>query len=341
MISWAEKGILPDSLIRLGIRRFQQRRLAWAKQKTPEEVEKHHQKWVETLKKSPIALVPEKANEQHYEVPASFFELILGKNLKYSSGYWPNGVHSLDGSEKAMLDLYCQRAQLRDGQDILDLGCGWGSLTLHLSKKYPGASITAVSNSQDQHQYIKKKCKENGLDNVQMITADMNAFSIERKFDRVVSIEMFEHMRNYKALLCRIAAWLREEGKLFIHIFSHSNLVYPFEDTGSADWMGRMFFSGGLMPSHQLLLYFQDDLSINKTWRLGGEHYQHTSAAWLTKLELNKKYVLELFKNSYGNEESYIWLQRWRIFFMACEELFGFNEGTEWGVSHYLFQKNT
>ena len=169
----------------------------------------------------------------------------------------------------------------------------------------------------------------------------MNAFSIERKFDRVVSIEMFEHMRNYKALLCRIETWLRKEGKLFIHIFSHSNLVYPFEDKGTADWMGRMFFSGGLMPSHQLLLYFQDNLSIKKTWRLGGEHYQRTSAAWLKKLELNKKDVLELFKNTYGNERSYIWLQRWRIFFMACEELFGFNQGAEWGVSHYLFQKNT
>lgn len=339
LIKMAEYGYLPDSLIRLGIRKLCKVRVGWAKSVGPDGVENHHQKWVDTLKQSPVALVPEKANEQHYEVPPKFFEYVLGSQLKYSSGYWPDGVTSLDQSEEKMLQLTCQRADLIDGQDILELGCGWGSLTCFMAKLFPNSHITAVSNSKDQKKFILERCLSSGITNVEIITADMNDFNINKVFDRVVSVEMFEHMRNYKILLGRINSFLKDEGKLFIHIFSHRDLVYPFEDKGEGDWMAREFFSGGIMPSHHLLLYFQEDLKIDSTWKLSGEHYQKTSLGWLKKIDLNKNKVLKIFKEVYGVENASRWLQRWRIFFMSCEVLFGFEKGTQWGVSHYLFIK--
>jgi|TARA_B110000438_G_scaffold12159_1_gene11896 cyclopropane-fatty-acyl-phospholipid synthase len=339
LIKMAEDGYLPDSLIRLGIKRLCKVRIDWAESVGPDAVEEHHQKWVDTLKQSPIALVPEKANEQHYEVPPKFFEYVLGSQLKYSSGFWPDGVTSLDQSEEKMLQLTCQRAELIDGQDILELGCGWGSLTCFMATLFPNSNITAVSNSKDQKKFILERCASSGITNVEIITADMNDFNINKVFDRVVSVEMFEHMRNYKTLLGRINSFLKDEGKLFIHIFSHRDLVYPFEDKGEGDWMAREFFSGGIMPSHHLLLYFQEDLKIESTWKLSGEHYQKTSLEWLKKIDQNKKKVLEIFKEVYGDENAWRWFQRWRIFFMSCEELFGFQNGTQWGVSHYRFIK--
>ena len=339
LIDLAESGIMPDFLIRSGIRRMQKERILWSQSKSISEVEEHHQDWIEKMKKSSIAYVPEKANEQHYEVPPLFFENVLGKHLKYSSGYWPDRVSTLDESEYEMLKISSERAELVDGQSILELGCGWGSLTLFMAEKYSKSSITAVSNSRDQRKFIEQKCKDRGLDNVHVITADMNDFSIDGSFDRVVSIEMFEHMRNYELLLNRISGWLKPGGKLFIHIFTHRTLVYPFTEEGEGDWMGRNFFSGGIMPSHQLLLYFQNDLKIESTWRFSGTHYERTSLAWLNKMDSQKNEIIEIFYKAYGKDQTPVWFQRWRIFFMACEVLFGFDYGREWGVSHYRFVK--
>jgi len=339
LIKFAEKGFFPDALIRFGIRRLCSQRLAEAKNSSKDEMEKEHEAWIEVLKESPIALVPEKANEQHYEVPPRFFELVLGKKLKYSSGLWPEGISTLDQSEIAMLDLSCERAGLVDGQEILELGCGWGSLTLYMAEQFPKSKITAVSNSNDQREFIESRCNKLNLTNIKVVTADMNDFEAKELFDRVVSIEMFEHMRNYEKLLGRVNSWLKNDGKLFIHIFSHQKVAYPFEDNDDADWMAREFFSGGQMPSHRLLMSFPRQMKIEKDWRVSGLHYEKTSLAWLQKMDKNKAEVLELFKKTYGEREAGTWLQRWRIFFMSCEVLFGFNRGSEWGVSHYLFEK--
>jgi cyclopropane-fatty-acyl-phospholipid synthase len=340
LIQLAEKGILPDKLIRLGIRNLCRKRLDWGIGMGDQALEEHHHLWVQKLKQSPIALVPEKANEQHYEVPPDFFEQVLGKHLKYSSGYWAEGVHTLDHSEKTMLEITCDRADLKDGMNILELGSGWGSLTFFMAKLLPNATITTVSNSHDQGKYIQNRCLEMKIKNVTVITADMNDFKIEDVFDRVVSVEMFEHMRNYQKLLRKIHGFLKPKGKLFVHIFSHKLLVYPFEDKGPSDWMSREFFSGGLMPSHRLLLHFQEDLNIEKVWRISGTHYSQTSWAWLDKMDQNKTHIINIFSKTYGHKYAKIWWQRWRIFFMSCAELFGLEKGNEWGVSHYLFVKN-
>ncbi len=339
LIKLAENGLLPDALIRLGIKRLCAQRLLEATSIGQQEMENRHSSWIASLNKSPVALVPEKANEQHYEVPPRLFELVLGSNLKYSSGYWPQGVSTLDDSEVEMLKLTSERAALSDGQQILELGCGWGSLTFYMAQNFPNSKITAVSNSNDQRQFIEKKCAKLKIKNIKVITADMNDFSIDKVFDRVVSIEMFEHMRNYDELLKRVSGWLNQEGKLFVHIFSHDKIAYPFEDEDEGDWMAREFFSGGQMPSHRLLMSFPDKMKIEQDWRVEGTHYEKTSLAWLNKMDKNKAEVLKLFEKTYGKDEANIWFQRWRIFFMSCEVLFGFNHGSEWGVSHYLFEK--
>jgi len=338
LIELAEKGIIPDYFIRQGIVRNCENRLKNENVSNTEKVSLKKQIWIEQMKESPIALVPEKANEQHYEVPPAFFENVLGKHLKYSSGYWPDGVNSLDESEESMLELSFERAQLADGDSILELGCGWGSLTCYMASKLPNSKITAVSNSKDQKEHILNRCKNQGLDNIEVITADMNDFGTESKYDRVVSIEMFEHMRNYKKLLSKISSWLHDDGKLFIHIFTHQSVVYPFENLGEADWMAREFFSGGMMPSHDLLLHFQDDLIIDDVWSILGTHYEKTSLAWVNKMDANKDSIMKIFLKTYGDDAK-LWFQRWRIFFMSCEKLFGYNNGSEWGVSHYRFSK--
>ena len=338
LIELAERGTIPDYFIRIGIVQNCKNRLDNECSSDKEKVSFTKQNWIKQMKDSPIALVPEKANEQHYEVPPSFFENVLGKHLKYSSGYWPNGVNSLDDSEEAMLNLSFNRAQLVDGNSILELGCGWGSFTCYMAGRLPNSKITAVSNSKDQREYILSRCKSQGMNNVEVLTADMNDFETKEDFDRIVSIEMFEHMRNYKKLLSKISNWLNDEGKLFIHIFSHESVVYPFEDQGEADWMAREFFSGGMMPSHDLLLHFQDDLKIDEIWNISGTHYEKTSLAWVNKMDQNKDKIMEIFLDTYGDDAK-LWFQRWRIFFMSCEKLFGYDNGSEWGVSHYRFSK--
>ncbi len=338
-INYAERGLLPDKLIKLGIKKLCKDRLNWAQQIGSENLEQFHQDFVEELKISPIALIPKIVNEQHYEVPASFFEIVLGQNLKYSSALWKKGVETLDDAEQKMLDLTFDRAQIENGMNVLELGCGWGSLTCYMAKKLPDSKIVAVSNSRDQRLFIENKCKQEQISNIKVITADMNDFTIADKFDRVISIEMFEHMRNYHKLLEKINSFLQPSGKLFVHIFTHKEMVYPFEDSGDGDWMAREFFSGGIMPSHRLLLYFQEHLKIEKTWRVSGLHYSKTSKAWLENMDKNKFKLMPIISKNYGIKNTNIWFQRWRIFFMACEELFGLYNGTEWGVSHYLFKK--
>ena len=337
-VKGAERGWLPDKLIRRGIRSLLQQRLDEEKAGGCELQYERFQSLIDELRQSPIALVPEKANEQHYEWPAEFFHLSLGEHRKYSCCYWPEGTQSLDEAEAQALKLTCERAQLADGQRILELGCGWGSLSLWMARQYPNSRITAVSNSSSQREYIESQARGAGLANLHVVTADMNDFRTDDKFDRVVSLEMFEHMRNYEELLRRIRTWLTDDGKLLVHIFCHRELAYPFEDEGDHNWMGRLFFSGGLMPSDRLLTHFQRDMALSRQWRWDGTHYERTSNAWLAKMDENRERIQQLLQEQMSSAEAKLWIQRWRIFYMSCAELFGLAGGQQWWVSHYLFE---
>lgn len=335
-----DNGWLPDSLLRLGIRALDWKRIRHESRGTVEERNRRYALWIRHMRNSPIALSTRAANEQHYEVPAAFFEKVLGRHMKYSAAFWPEGVTDLDEAEAAMLDLTCRRAAIEDGQRILELGCGWGSLSLWMAQHYPNSRIWSVSNSSSQREFILTRCAQRGIDNLTVITADMNHFSLDRRFDRIVSVEMFEHMRNWQALLSRIHSWLEPHGQFFLHIFTHRQHTYPFEVKSPDDWMGRYFFTGGMMPSDHLIYDFQDGMRVARHWRLEGTHYQRTAEAWLKNMDTHRDVILPVLSKAYGQDHMNKWFQRWRIFFLACAELWGFRNGGEWMVSHYRMHPN-
>ncbi|RFF28779.1 MULTISPECIES: cyclopropane-fatty-acyl-phospholipid synthase family protein [unclassified Wenzhouxiangella] len=337
-IELAEKGLVPDWLIRRGIRALLKRRLRDEQVDDPEAQSIHYQALMDELAESAIAIETDAANQQHYEVPAAFYQQVLGRRLKYSSALWPPGVDNLDDAETAMLDQTCRNAELADGQELLELGCGWGSLTLWMAAQYPASRITAVSNSASQREHIESRARELRLNNLEVITCDVNELTLDKQFDRVVSVEMFEHVRNYRQLLERIAGWMKDDARLFVHIFCHRFLAYPFETEGEGNWMGRYFFTGGLMPATDTLLHFADDVVIERRWLYSGEHYARTARGWLDNLDEHGREVRAVMQAVYG-EDAAIWQQRWRIFFMACEELFGFDRGRQWLVGHFRFRK--
>jgi cyclopropane-fatty-acyl-phospholipid synthase len=338
-INWVEQGLVPDTVIRAGIRRLCEQRLTEIGAGDCETAALAAEALVRSMKASEIAPVPHLANTQHYEVPADFFALALGPHRKYSSAWWPAGAETLEQAEAVALAATCEHADLADGQSILELGCGWGSLTLWMAANYPQSRITAVSNSHSQRQWIKEEAGRRRLGNVEVITADMNHFDAERRFDRVVSVEMFEHMRNWPALFARVHDWLNPGGRFFMHVFCHRSTPYAFVDGGPSDWMSRHFFSGGMMPSDELALRFQQHLRFVQRWRWDGRHYERTANAWLANVDARKAGVLAVMARTYGESAAQVWLQRWRIFFMACAEMFGYRNGQEWWVSHYLFER--
>ena len=339
LIDLAERAALPDWLIRAGIRRLLAKRVRLVMRQDVSQQETSLREFIHELRQSPIAIETDAANVQHYEVPTTFFQQVLGPRMKYSCCHYATPAMSLAEAEEEMLDLFCRRAGIEDGMRILELGCGWGSLCLWIAEKYPNCRVLAVSNSCTQREYICSRCDEMGLDNVEVVVANVADFATDRQFDRVVSVEMFEHVRNYEQLMGRIARWLDRGGRLAIHIFCHRSVAYPFETEGKDDWMGRHFFTGGIMPSHELLLHFQRDLVLESRWSVSGTHYARTLEDWLVKCDQRRGDLLPMFQVELGAVEGKLQFQRWRMFFMACAELFAYRRGNEWLVAHYLFAK--
>lgn len=338
-----ETGRVPDWLIRGVLRLALNWSVSKRYQRSLETRSAEKQALIEKYKRSPIAIRTSDPNHQHYEVPSEFFQLVLGKWLKYSCCYWSSSVSNLDEAEEAMLDLTCQRARLENGMTVLDLGCGWGSLSLWIATRYPDCQVLSVSNSNTQREFIQNQCRDRNLHNVSALTADMADFERDPrfdnfpKFDRVISIEMFEHMKNYERLLARIAAMLNPDGMLFVHHFSHREFAREFDADVPGDWMAQTFFSGGTMPSDDLLFYFQRDLKLVDHWRVDGWHYEKTLRTWLAKLDSQETAVRRIMAQTYGSQNETRWLVNWRLFFLACSEVWGLKHGREYLVSHYLF----
>ncbi len=341
-ISAMEKGHIPDPAIRFGVRQLLKKRLEELNVGGLSDKQAAFQKYVSGLKNGPLAIFTQKANEQHYELPPGFFLYSLGKNLKYSCCYWDKNTKTLDEAEDLALDITMKRAEIQDGMRILELGCGWGSLSLAMAKRFPKSQIVSVSNSAPQKAFIDGEAKKHGLTNLMILTRDVSkleTLAVEfPNFDRVVSVEMFEHFKNYGMLLQKISDVLTPDGKLFVHIFTHKDYAYPFETEGEDNWMGKYFFTGGQMPSHNLLYAFQDDLTLQESWVWDGEHYEKTCNAWLAKMDENSVIIRKIFDQTYG-KEGLQWFNRWRVFYISCAELFGYDKGQQWAVSHYLFKK--
>ena len=332
-----EKNLVPDTLVRVGIRRLLRQRLAEINHLSPD---LQVTQFAEALRAQPIAINTAESREQHYEVPTAFYQRCLGPRLKYSSCFYETGRETLAEAEAAMLALTCERARLVDGLDILELGCGWGSLTLWMAEKFPTARITGVSHSRTQREHILAEARRRGLGNVQIITCDMNDFSAATgAYDRVVSVEMFEHMKNWPKLMANIARWLRAEGLFFAHVFTHSRFAYHFVARDETDWMSRYFFTGGMMPAHELFPRFQEDLKLVTDWKVNGRHYAQTAEHWLQNMDAHEAEIMPLFEQTYGADQARKWWSYWRVFYLACAELWWFRGGEEWHVSHYLFRK--
>lgn len=341
VIELCERGLIPDGLTRYGMRQMMGQRLLEEGNLDGELRSRRFNQFLAELRASPIAVETKAANDQHYEVPADFFHLHLGPRLKYSCAYYPEGTETLAQAEEKMFRLYAERAELKDGMDILDLGCGWGSLSLWLAEQYPNSRITGLSNSNGQREFILRRAAERGLKNVQIKTGNIVQFEFDGtpQFDRVMSIEMFEHMKNYGLLLQKISRWMKPQAKLFVHIFVHRTLAYHFIAKDESDWMTAYFFTGGTMPSENLLLNFQDDVKLEQQWWVDGRHYEKTSNHWLAGMDAAKDKIMPVFRKGYGERDAALWFQRWRMFYMAVAEFFGYAEGNEWGVAHYRFVK--
>jgi cyclopropane-fatty-acyl-phospholipid synthase len=340
LVDWAESAAAPDAAIRFGIRRLVWQRLAELAADDVEAAAAKLEAFVAAMRAAPVAPVPQRANEQHYELPPDLLAAALGPRRKYSCCYWPPGVTTLEAAEEAALAATCERAELADGHRILELGCGWGSLTLFAAQRYPRCEITAVTNSHEQRGYVMRAAAARGLGNVRVVVADMNSFASAERFDRIVSVEMLEHMRNWQVLFERIASWLVVDGKFFMHVFCHRNTPYEFVDEGPTDWMSRYFFTGGMMPSDDLPLRFQRHLELERRWRWSGTHYAKTAEAWLASFDSREAALQPVLAAAYGAAHAEQWRRRWRIFFMACAELFGHANGREWHVSHYRFARS-
>ncbi|MQL94434.1 hypothetical protein Taro_027085 [Colocasia esculenta] len=334
-----ERNLLPDPVVRRLTRLLLASRLRWGYQPSSELQLSHLVDFARSLEGMPIAVKTDKPKSQHYELPTSFFKLVLGKNLKYSCCYFQNKSNTLEDAEDAMLEMYCVRAEVKDGQSILDVGCGWGSLSIYIAKKFRNCSITGICNSTTQKAHIEEQCRDLQLSNVNIIVADISKFEMEGSFDRIISIEMFEHMKNYKELLKKISRWMKEDSLLFVHYFCHKAFAYHFEDINEDDWITRYFFTGGTMPSANLLLYFQDDVAVVNHWLVNGTHYAQTSEEWLKRMDQHSAFIRPIMESTYGKDAATKWTAYWRTFFISVAELFGYNNGEEWMVAHFLFKK--
>ncbi|KAK9213159.1 hypothetical protein WN943_002546 [Citrus x changshan-huyou] len=339
MLSSLERNLLPDAVIRRLSRLLLGGRLRSGYKPSAELQLSDLLQFAHSLREMPIAIQTDKAKEQHYELPTSFFKLVLGKYFKYSCCYFSDASKTLEDAEKAMLELYCERSRLEDGHTVLDVGCGWGSLSLYIAQKYSNCKITGICNSKTQKEFIDEQCRVLELQNVEIIVADISTFEMEASYDRIYSIEMFEHMKNYQNLLKKISKWMKEDTLLFVHHFCHKTFAYHFEDTNDDDWITKYFFTGGTMPSANLLLYFQDDVSVVDHWLVNGKHYAQTSEEWLKRMDNNLASIKPIMESTYGKDQAVKWTVYWRTFFIAVAELFGYNNGEEWMVTHFLFRK--
>jgi cyclopropane-fatty-acyl-phospholipid synthase len=332
-----DRGLLPDPVLAVAIRARVRRKLRSEGRGDAAARAARLADFVAARRVGPVTEHPDAANAQHYEVPTAFYELVLGPRRKYSAAWWPDGVDDLAAAEEAMLELTGRRAELADGQRILELGCGWGSLTLWMAERYPGAEILAVSNSSTQRAFIEAQAAERGLVNVRVQTIDVADLEPAGRFDRVVSVEMLEHVRNHGELLSRIARWLEPDGRCFAHVFSHRELAWSFEHDQAEDWMARWFFTGGIMPSDDLLPRVTDALVEVERWWFPGVHYERTLRAWLARLDERGAEVTAVLADAYGPEQARAWRNRWRLFLLASAELWGYRNGDEFGVTHHLF----